>query len=148
MFSDDIKISDLTEDDIEEVRAIGMSTPELHIESGSTDYYAVETLRRFIKSPHDIYLSAKTGSDLAGYLLATFNPYLKEAYIIDLVVKPEYRNRGVATLLIDKCVNRLKEKECSWMWLLVQEGNERMYAFSKKKGFIKGRKFTFYYKVA
>lgn len=138
----------MQESDIKAVIRLGRKTPELHLREDSTEYYSTEMLQSFIKSPHDIYLVAIIDGDLAGYRLASFNPYLKEAYLIDMVVKPEYRSKGVAKKLYEKTFEILNTKDCVWAWTLVKEGNEPIAEVLKKRGFKKGNKFNAYFKVA
>lgn len=140
-------IETIRKEDIPEIIALGLATPELHIESDEAAYYSADMLESFITSPNDIFLAAKIDNKLAGYFLGTYNPFLKEAYLIDLVVKPEFRNMKVASVLLSTCFTMLREKGCLWAWCLVHEDNEAMMQILQKKGFAKGRKFNFFYKV-
>jgi ribosomal protein S18 acetylase RimI-like enzyme len=142
----DIQITNLTADDCAEVRKLGLSTEELHIDNGTPEYYSIEMLRDFFSSPTDIYLAARVDGTLAGYFLINFNPYLKEAYLIDLVIKPEFRGLGIATLFFDRVFELLKERDCIWAWALVHQDNKKMMEIFEKKGFYKGREFTFFFK--
>jgi ribosomal protein S18 acetylase RimI-like enzyme len=65
-----------------------------------------------------------------------------------MVVKPEYRNHGVATKLYKKTFELLNEKGCFWAWTLVKEGNERIAEVLTQKGFTKGNRFNAYFKSA
>lgn len=142
----DIQITNLIKEDAYGVREIGLSTEELHIGNGTPDYYTTEMLQNFFSSPTDIYLAARVNDKLAGYFLVNFNPYLKEAYLIDLVIKPEYRGLGIASLFFKKVFELLKERDCIWAWALVHQDNKRMMEIFEKKGFYKGREFTFFFK--
>lgn len=142
-----ITIHNIAEEDIDEIIEMGLNTPELHVDSEPV-YYTKESLLSFIQSPHDIYLVAKVNGKVAGYRLATCNIYLKEAYLIDLVVKPEYRNMGVATELYKETFKRLNEKSIDWAWCLIKDENLKMQRFAESNGFDKGTKFNFFYKTA
>lgn len=142
-----ITIQNLTKEDVKEVRALGLSTPELQIGNEQPEYYLEETLLSFIQSPHDIYFSAKSGDTLAGYFLGSINPYLKEAYLVDMVVKPEFQGHGIARMFFDEALKKLKAEDCVWAWALVHEDNKKMQEILEKKGFTKGRKFNLFYKV-
>lgn len=141
-----ISIQNITETDINEIIALGMATPELHIENEVADYYSYDMLKSFITSPHDIYLAAKIDGILAGYFLSTVNPYLKEAYLIDMVIKPEFRKKGIATALFEKAFTILKQHDIVWAWCLVDPKNETMMQVLEKKGFMRGKQFQFFYK--
>lgn len=142
-----IVIQNITKEDVPEIVALGLSTKELQLQNDGFYYYSEEMVESFITSPNDIYLVAKIDGQIAGYRLATFNPYLKEAYLIDMVVKPEYRGLGVASRLYDKTFEILNKKGCTWAWVLAREDNPRIMAILEKKGFTKGVNFTFFYKV-
>ena len=85
-----IEVQKLSKEDIPEVVSLGLSTQELHMQDETPIYYTKEDLERFIQSSNDIALVAKVDGNFAGYRLATFNPYLREAYLIDTVVKCKY----------------------------------------------------------
>lgn len=150
MREDEIIISNIEESDLEEIVVLGLTTPELHVqEDGQTAYYYTkETLSAFIKSTNDIHLVAKINGEIAGYRLAAYNPHLKEAYLIDMVVAPKHRNKGVASALYDETFKQLDARGCVWAWALVKPTNEVTGEILVKKGFTKGTAFNFYYKEA
>jgi len=143
-----IIVENIKSQDIDEIIKIGLATPELHIQNEEPAYYSKEMLEGFIRSPHDIYLVAKVDGEVAGYRLASYNPYLKEAYLIDMVVIEKFRGQGIASALYKQTFEMLNEKGCFWAWSLVKEGNEKIAQILIKKGFHKGEKFSVYYKVA
>lgn len=134
----------LTPSDAAAVRMLGLATPELHVHAGAPAYYPEAHLQNLFTSPTDIYLGAKNGDTLAGYFLATYNPYLQEAYLIDMVVQPEYRGQGVATKLFQMAFKLLHERNCAWAWGLVHEDNLAMMNIMDQKGFSRGRTFVLY----
>ena len=142
-----IVIENIKEEDLDEIIQIGLTTPELQVAEESPGYYPKEMLESFIQSPDDIYLVAKIDGKIAGYRIATYNKYMKEAYLSDIVVKPEYRGHGVATKLYEKTFEILNKKKCYWIWALVRDTNTNMSGILQKKGFHKGEKFNFFYKL-
>ncbi len=146
MTSPIITIDTIKEEDLDEIVKLGGATPEV-LEDDDSPYYSKKELSSFIKSPDDIYLVAKIEGKIAGYRLATFNRYLKEAYLIDLVVKRQYRGLGVASKLYKKTFEILNKKDCTWIWVLVKDTNTRMMEILKKKGFTKGDGFSYFYKL-
>lgn len=147
MTSVDIEITNIQEEDIDEIIQMGLSTPELHVQDETPAYYSKDMLTSFIKSPKDIYLVTKINGEIAGYRLATYNPYLQEAYLIDMVVKPKYRRLGVAIKLYIKTFEILNKTDCQWIWVLAKERNEKIKEILKKQGFMKGEHFTLFYKL-
>lgn len=142
-----IVVKNIQESDVAEIVKLGLSTKELHLQEEMAIYYDEDEIKSFIKSPDHIYLVAKVDGKIAGYRLAIFNPFLLEAYLMDLVVKPEFRGIGVANTLYERTFEILREKKCEWAWTLVKEDNERMMKILPKKGFVKGSKFQVFYKV-
>lgn len=145
---DRVTVESMTASEVSDVIALGLSTKELHLQDDAPAYYDEEDLVRFVESPHDIALIAKVNGVFAGYRLATFNEYLREAYLIDTVVKEEFRGQGVASALYKRTFELLNEKKCKWAWVLVKEGNKPIVEVLTKKGFSRGSDFTAFYKVA
>lgn len=142
-----VVIQNIQPEDIDEIIEFGLNTPELHIDK-DPEYYSKEMLNSFIQSHDDIHLCAKVEGKLAGYRLATYNKYLKEAYLIDMVVSPEFRGQGIASALYEKTFEILNNNGCEWAWVLTKENNERIQKILEKKGFNRGLSFRLYYKVA
>ena len=142
-----VTIQNITDDDLDEIIQLGLDTPELHAQDETPVYYTRNELETFIQSPHDIYLVAKIDGEIAGYRLATYHPFLKEAYLLDLVVKPKFRRMGIAKKLYEKTFEILNKKDCEWVWTLVKDSNIGMQTVIEKQGFRKGSKFYFYFKV-
>lgn len=143
-----IVVENIRQSDLPEIIELALKTKELHLKEGIPAYYSVEELAGFIKSPHDIYLSAKVDGKLAGFRLASFNPYLKECYLMDLVVKPEYRGQGIATALYKKTFALLNQRGSHWAWVLTHENNKLIQKILKKQGFTKGLKLRVFFKIA
>ncbi len=100
-----------------------------------------------IKSKNAICLIAKVDNNkLAGFIIRVYHPFFKEDYLSEIFVKEQYRNNGIAQMLIDKSSNILKDIKAAWTWGLVEEENKNMQRFLEKNGFKKGRKFIFYHK--
>lgn len=141
-----ISINKTTLTDIPDIITLGKATPELHITENSHIYYSADELASLITSPHDIYLTAKIDGQFAGYQIGSFNHYLKEAYLIDLSVKPEFRQQGVGKALMQATLSQLDQQGCGWIWCLVHEHNQYIIKLMDNWNFTQGRKFYFYYK--
>jgi len=141
-----IIIEDIKQTDVSEIVKLGLSTPEVQVQDDQPEYYSEETLKKFIKSPDDIYLVARIDGRIAGYRLATYNKYLNEAYLIDLVVKREFRKMGVAQALYKKTFHILRQKKCNWVWVLAKEDNIPIQRLLLKQGFKKGAAFRLYHR--
>jgi ribosomal protein S18 acetylase RimI-like enzyme len=141
-----IIVERMKESDIEDVRALGISTKELQIDDDKSMYYGSEELKAAVKSENEICLVARVDGQFAGFRLAHFNPIFREAYLSDTAIKKEFQGLGIGQLIYQKTNEILKEKNADWSWAIVHEDNERMMNFMKKQGYKKGRKFYFYYK--
>lgn len=144
-----VEINNIQESDVDEIVRIGLSTRELQVQSDSNVayYYLPADLKAFIKSDDDIHLAARFDNKLIGYRLATYNRFLREGYLIDIVVKEEFRHSGVGQLLYKETIKELKRKNCQWIWALVHESNKKMMKFMEKQKFKKGRRFYFYHTI-
>ncbi len=142
---EEIKIERLNQTDLDEVLELALATPELW-DTDEPGYFEKEDLARLLDSPHDICLKATVDGKFVGYRLATYHPFLKGAYLMDVAVKSEYRGQGIASALYEETERLLKEKGCLWAWALVYEKNAGMMKFIEKKGYHQGRKWFTYYK--
>ena len=61
--------------------------------------------------------------------------YRKELYIDDLCVDSSYRNKGIASLLIDEVIKYAKQNKCTEITLNVYLDNKVALDFYNKKGF-------------
>ena len=59
-----------------------------------------------------------------------------ERYLEYLWVSPEFRRRGVASILINEAVQRLRQDGVSTLWLWVLDGNEPARRLYQKHGFV------------
>ena len=141
-----ISIELMTETDLAEVVLIGKNTRQLQIDDHKNMYYEPESVAKAIKSPSEVCLVAKVNDQLAGFFIAHINEVFNEVYLSDMVLKPEYRGQGIGQMLITKAREILKPKNIDWSWALVQDDNLPMHHFMEKQGYIKGKKFYFFYK--
>ncbi len=52
---------------------------------------------------------------------------VSDAYIQDVTVLPEYRNKGIGGAIIKELVNYLKENKLSWIGLVGEPGTQSFY---------------------
>ena len=52
---------------------------------------------------------------------------VSDGYIQDLVVLPEYRNRGIGARIVSILVKRCVELKISWIGLIAEPGTEKFY---------------------
>jgi ribosomal-protein-alanine N-acetyltransferase len=70
---------------------------------------------------------------IVGYICVTFRAH--ESHILNLAVHPDFRRRGVATILMDKAIGELKKRGCIFVHLKVRVSNTGAQRFYELLGF-------------
>lgn len=71
-------------------------------------------------------------SELIGYVCVVSNGVL-DAYIQDLMVRPDYQNKGIGTELMNKAISYIKEKGIYMISVIY--GEEELRSFYERFGF-------------
>jgi len=71
-------------------------------------------------------------SELIGYVSVVSNGVL-DAYIQDLMVRPDYQNKGIGTELMNKAISYIKEKGIYMISVIY--GEEELRSFYERFGF-------------
>ncbi|WP_346930155.1 GNAT family N-acetyltransferase [Clostridium sp.] len=71
-------------------------------------------------------------SELIGYVSVVSNGVL-DAYIQDLIVRPDYQNKGIGTELMNKAISYIKEKGIYMISVIY--GEEELRSFYERFGF-------------
>ena len=78
-------------------------------------------LQEMIQNPHGFLYIARDAStkEIAGMVfLAIYRiPYVKKAYIDDVVIDEKFRKRGIATRLLEKTIAEAKKQQASYIML-------------------------------
>ena len=135
------EVSRMSETDLDEVIAMGLSTPEIQTGTESPQFYFKDTLQRWIQSPNGILLVARVEGRLAGFRIADYNPDSRDGHLHVTVVNEEYRRRGVGGQLLDATLTELEKLGCNHVYCEVEEDNEATLQFFRKHGFEVGKKF-------
>jgi len=62
-----------------------------------------------------------------------------DAYIQDLVVRPSHRNQGIARMILDALLERLRADGIPWIGLIAEPGSRKLYqgaGFREMSGFV------------
>lgn len=88
----------------------------------------------FEKISKDIFL-VFDGKEVCGYLIAGCCHRNVSATILKVAVHPEHRRKGIATNLVHKLVEILKDRKITEIDVIVIEGCKPAILFYKKAGF-------------
>jgi ribosomal-protein-alanine N-acetyltransferase len=118
-------IRDMRENDLPSVLAIeqvSFTTP------WSEQSFLNEIYKKYAFSKVAVFEENITGFICVNYLL-------HESHILDLAVHPDFRRRGVATMLMDAAMKELKRTGCVFMYLEVRGSNTGAQKFYERFGF-------------
>ena len=71
--------------------------------------------------------------NIIGYICMNF--HLHASQILNLAVDPDFRRRGVATILMDEAIRELRKRRCVFMYLKVRVSNTGAQKFYELLGF-------------
>ncbi|MEW6419938.1 MAG: ribosomal protein S18-alanine N-acetyltransferase [Nitrospirota bacterium] len=118
-------IRDMQEDDIPdilEIEHISFSTP------WSRESFLNEIYKKYVFSKAAVF-----EENVIGYICVNY--LLHESHILNLAVHPDFRRRGVATILMNETIKELKKKGCAFMYLEVRISNTGAQKFYERFGF-------------
>jgi ribosomal-protein-alanine N-acetyltransferase len=122
---DKLIIRDMREDDIPavvKIEQISFSTP------WSEQSFFDELYKKYALSKVAVFTRK-----IIGYISADYQ--LHEAYILNLAVHPDFRRRGVATILMNDVTRELKKRGCVFLYLKVRVSNTGAKKFYERFGF-------------
>jgi len=134
-----VKIRMVKERDIDQIYKIGMATKAFSV-SKKVRFYSKRELRKIIKSKNNfIMIIAEKNSRVIGFIL--FRATVDYAYIDNIAIIPEFRHKGIVTLLIKKCIDIIKRYKITYIFTSVRLDYQKPKRFWKKMGFREGYKF-------
>lgn len=132
----------ITIDDYDELITLWKNTPNMGLRSLDDSR---EGILRFLNRNPNTNFAAFEDNKLAGAILSGHDG--RRGYIYHTVVLPEYRRRGIASSLVDKAVDALREEGITRVCLNVMETNEPGKKFWTDKGWEKKDFLGFYSKA-
>jgi ribosomal protein S18 acetylase RimI-like enzyme len=95
--------------------------------------FTTAEIQRRIESGRVIYLVARMGDRMAGYL--DYELYDDHAKILGLAVLPEFRKKGVATALVRRALEDLQKRNYHRAYLFVAKNNPLAQKIYGREGF-------------
>ena len=121
----------------------------LEIEQASfgPDAYDRNLFADFRHKCGDLFLVAVRGRRVCGYMLTCTSgrPVPDRAELISVAVDPQRRGQGIASILMDSTLRRLRRRKIARFRLMVKVTNQEAIAFYEKYGFARTRKVKQYY---
>ncbi len=130
-----VKISTMTLEDINQISNT--------LNTEFDDFWNIATLKNEILSENSHYLIATIDQTIIGF--AGIKVLLDEANIMNIVIKKDFRNQGVGSLLLENLINLSKKQKLTSITLEVMEENYPAIHLYKKFNFIqKGLRKKYY----
>lgn len=102
-----------------------------------------QSLENELNNETSLFLVAKEENKVIGYIGMSI--VIDEGYIFNVAVREKYRNKGVATALINELVTCGKKNSFSFITLEVRESNLPAISLYSKFGFVKAGERKDYY---
>ena len=133
-----MKIRDANLQDINSIVNLGKNVKEFDTTKKVVSFWPRHIIENCINSESDILLVAEENNKLVGFIIVQNSISFKKAVIENIFVHQDYRNKGIAQLLLHKAIDKLKELKCEYIVTLVKEDNEKSIKFYLKNKFNKG----------
>lgn len=102
-----------------------------------------QSLEEELDNETSLFLVAKEENEVIGYIGMSI--VIDEGYIFNVAVRESYRNKGVATALINELVTYGKKNNFSFITLEVRKSNIPAISLYSKFGFLKAGERKDYY---
>lgn len=104
---------------------------ELYLEAGWMDHADTEAVSAMLKGTFAVSAAFHNGR-LIGFMRA-FSDGVSDAYMLDLVVRKEYRKHGVGRRILEQLAHHLKQRGIDWILCIGAPGTEAFYSRTEAK---------------
>lgn len=122
---ENIKITSMNSQDLEAIKNI--------LNSDFDDFWNYNILKDELNNKNSRYLVAKLNNEVIGF--AGIKIIIDEADIMNIVVKKDFRNKGIGSLLLEKLMDLSKSLNLNYISLEVNEKNISAIRLYKKFNF-------------
>jgi GNAT superfamily N-acetyltransferase len=133
-------------EDFRALYELGLATPELQV-SSVDPFMGEDEFAWSLTNPDGVFLLAEEDSRVVGFIYASAKdperpmPH-KWACLVYLVVSPEFRGRGIAQTLYDRCVDSFRERGITNLYVWANTGGDaQIITFMEKQGFARGHMY-------
>ncbi|KAJ3325436.1 hypothetical protein HDV06_004295 [Boothiomyces sp. JEL0866] len=117
------------------------------IEKDLSEPYTIYTYRYFLNRNPGLSFTIRTDK-LVGVIVCRLEPHgntPKRGYIAMLAVDKEYRNRGLATKLVKRCIEEMVGRDADEIVLEAEISNKGALKLYEKLGFVRDKRLNRYY---
>ena len=104
---------------------------ELYVEAGWMDSIDPDAVASMLKGTFAISAAFHNGR-LIGFMRA-LSDGVSDAYMLDLIVRKEYRKQGIGRKILEQLANFLKQRGVDWVLCIGAPGTEAFYARTRAK---------------
>ncbi len=94
----------------------------------------------------NMVIIAYEDKELVGFLIAHLLKGIRDSILNNIYVKPKYRKKGIASLLLKNYESNAKKRGMKFSAAMSQTENKKIRNFNEKHNYKRGHKFYFYYK--
>jgi ribosomal protein S18 acetylase RimI-like enzyme len=102
-------------------------------------YYNPSGLKHLIKGSFAFAVAIDMKKEKAIGMGRVISDGVSDAYLQDIVILPEYRNKGIGNKIIGTLLDYLQSKKILWIALIAEPGQDRFYSnigFKKMNNYI------------
>ena len=107
--------------------------------------YSLDSIKDCLKTENNLNIIARINNDAIGYISLSF--VLDESELLKIVVKKNYRGKGIGKLLLNEAIQYLKERSIKTIFLEVRKSNCVAIGLYENMGFKKISERQNYYGV-
>jgi [ribosomal protein S18]-alanine N-acetyltransferase len=118
---------------------------EIEAASFGKDAYDRKLFAEYLHKCGEMFLGAWKGRKLCGYVLTRIGGGGTRAELISIAVDPAFRRKGLAALMLESTLRRLRRRGVVRFSLMVKVTNDAARGFYEKYGFVRTRRVPIYY---
>ncbi|MBO4633725.1 MAG: GNAT family N-acetyltransferase [Lentisphaeria bacterium] len=104
---------------------------ELYVEAGWMDHADIEAVSAMLRGTFAVSAAFHNGH-LIGFMRA-FSDGISDAYMLDLIVRKDYRKQGIGREILTRLTDYLKQRGIDWILCIGAPGTEAFYSRTKAK---------------